>query len=86
MLGSAMGFVHHLGTFLLLAATVLLIVTCISAPVVNDLALMKVELRDSSSSTVTFGTFGYCENNINDSGYVSPSPLPHPPPLTHKNK
>jgi hypothetical protein len=81
----AIGFLHHIGTFLLFSATVLLIITCISAPVVNDLALLKVELGgDNSRSTVTFGTFGYCENNINNSGYVtlslsvSPFPLPKP--------
>jgi len=38
------GFVHHFGTFLLFAATVLLIISCISAPVVRSIALLKVEL------------------------------------------
>jgi hypothetical protein len=83
----ALGFLHHIGTFLLFSATVLLIITCISAPVVNDLALMKVELGgDDSRSTVTFGTFGYCENNINNSGYVNLPPLPPSSPLPPKKE
>ncbi|TAQ88099.1 hypothetical protein B7494_g3557 [Chlorociboria aeruginascens] len=55
---AATGFVHHIGTFLLFAATVLLIITTISAPVVNDIALLKVKLQNSTH--VSFGTFGYC--------------------------
>jgi hypothetical protein len=77
------GFFHHIGTFLLFAATVLLIITCISAPVVHDLALLKVELGGNSAqdhATVTFGTFGYCQNNV-DSQYV---PLPTSP--SNKNE
>lgn len=65
------GFFHHIGTFLLFAATILLIITCISAPVVNDLAILRVDLGDrptSYHSTVTFGTFGWCENNLNGDG------------------
>lgn len=65
------GFFHHIGTFLLFAATVLLIITCISAPVVHDLAILKVDLGNSASSshgTVTFGTFGFCKNNLNGDG------------------
>jgi hypothetical protein len=58
------GFFHHIGTFLLFAATVLLIITCITAPVVNDLSILKVELGGNDRSTVSFGTFGYCQNNV----------------------
>lgn len=66
----ATGFFHHLGTFLLLSATVLLIITCISAPVVHDIALLKVDLgQDKSRGTVSFGTFGYCQN-IDNAPYV----------------
>ncbi|EPE10189.1 ph-response regulator [Ophiostoma piceae UAMH 11346] len=57
------GFFHHIGSFFLLAATVLLIVVSISAPVVNDIALLKVKLSnatDDHRSALTFGTFGYC--------------------------
>ena len=65
------GFFHHIGTFMLFVATVMLIITCISAPVVHDLSLLKVELGDSQSSnhaTVAFGTFGFCINNLNGQG------------------
>ncbi|KAM7204091.1 Actin cortical patch SUR7/pH-response regulator PalI [Rhypophila sp. PSN 637] len=61
------GFFHHIGTFLLLSATILLIVTCISAPVVNNIALLHVDFGDNSRSSffdrtsVNFGTFGWCE-------------------------
>lgn len=63
-----MGFFHHIGTFLLLAATVLLIVTCISAPVVHDIGLLKIQLGTGSArdnTHVSFGTFGACVNYAN---------------------
>ena len=62
------GFFHHIGTFLLLAATVLLIVTCISAPVVHNIALLNVDLGARNSEdhrNVAFGTFGYCVTDPN---------------------
>jgi hypothetical protein len=54
---------HHVGTFLLFAAAVLLLVTTISAPVFGDIAILKVMLTNFSeirNSSVTFGTFGHC--------------------------
>ncbi|KAI0134433.1 pali-domain-containing protein [Xylariales sp. AK1849] len=57
------GFFHHIGSFLLLVATVLLIVTCISAPVVHNLSMLKISLDGEDNDfhpDVTFGTFGYC--------------------------
>jgi len=54
---------HHVGTFLLFAASILLLITTISAPVIKDIAILKVTLTNSSDarhSSVTFGTFGYC--------------------------
>jgi hypothetical protein len=54
-------FIHHIGTFLLLVATALLIVTSISAPVINDIGLLTVNLQDETiGKEVSFGTFGYC--------------------------
>ncbi|KAM5352457.1 hypothetical protein ACJ41O_005180 [Fusarium nematophilum] len=56
-------FIHHFGAFLLFAATILLIVVDITAPVVNDIAILRVDLNSNgagSASEVTFGTFGYC--------------------------
>lgn len=63
------GFIHHIGTFLLLVATILLIITSISAPVVNDIGLLKVKLSNATNdhySEVSFGTFGYCVLNTAD--------------------
>jgi len=57
------GFFHHVGTFLLFAASILLLITTISAPVIKDIAILKVTLTNSSNirhSSVTFGTFGHC--------------------------
>jgi len=60
---AATGFIHHIGTFLLFAASILLLITTISSPVINDISLLKVTLTNQSSirhSSITFGTFGYC--------------------------
>ncbi|KAI1162962.1 pali-domain-containing protein [Nemania serpens] len=76
------GFIHHIGTFFLFAATVLLIVTDISAPVVSDISILKIELGTNSRSsvfrddddnipTITFGTFGYCTSGGANSGCSS---------------
>ncbi|KAF2480314.1 actin cortical patch SUR7/pH-response regulator pali [Neohortaea acidophila] len=56
-----MGFFHFIGVFLLFAASILLLITTISAPVVNDIALLRVHLNNGS--TLNFGTFGYCVLN-----------------------
>ncbi|GKT49067.1 pH-response regulator protein palI/RIM9 [Colletotrichum spaethianum] len=55
------GFIHHFGTFLLLAATILLVITSISAPVVHHISLLTVKLGESSAGNeIKFGTFGWC--------------------------
>jgi len=57
------GPLHWVGVLFILAASILLLITTISAPVINDIALLKVTLTNSSAirhSSVTFGTFGYC--------------------------
>ncbi|TVY64291.1 pH-response regulator protein palI/prr-5 [Lachnellula suecica] len=57
------GFFHHIGTFLLFAAAILLLITTISSPVVNHIGVMKITLSNSTNganSVVSFGTFGYC--------------------------
>jgi len=54
---------HHVGTFLLFAAGILLLVTTITAPVIGDLPILKVMLTnftDIRNSSVIFGTFGHC--------------------------
>jgi hypothetical protein len=55
-------FIHHIGTVLLFVSFVLLIVVTITAPVVNKLSMMTVDLGRNSAGAdqVTFGTFGYC--------------------------
>jgi len=57
------GIFHHVGTFLLFAAAILLLITTITAPVINDISMLKVTLTNRSdvrNSSITFGTFGYC--------------------------
>lgn len=57
------GIFHHVGTFLIFAAAILLLITTISAPVIGDIAILKVMLTnktDIRNSSVTFGTFGHC--------------------------
>jgi hypothetical protein len=54
---------HWVGVFFLLASFALLLVTTVTAPVVGDLAMMKVILTNATQirhSSVTFGTFGHC--------------------------
>lgn len=66
-------FVHLIGSVLLLAATALLIVADISAPVINGLAILKVDLGDNNSAgRVNFGTFGYCVRGTSG-GWVIPN-------------
>ena len=69
------GIVHHIGTFLLFVATILLLITTISAPVVNKIGILKVELANGTSgheSAVTFGTFGHCVLNTKYVYVVTP--------------
>jgi len=78
------GFLHHLGTFLLLSATVLLIITCISSPVVNDIAILRVNYANGRSATnsgpsITFGTFGWCEIRDNAPDRCTSSRLGYSP-------
>lgn len=57
------GIFHHVGTFLLFASAILLLITTISAPVIPDISLLKVMLTNKTDirhSSVTFGTFGHC--------------------------
>lgn len=61
------GFIHHIGSFLLLVATVLLIVTSISAPTVHNLSMLRIEIDGSVANrdnpVITLGTFGWCVQN-----------------------
>ncbi|EMR63686.1 putative ph-response regulator protein [Eutypa lata UCREL1] len=66
------GFIHHIGSFLLLVATVLLIVTSISAPTVHNLSMLRIEIDGSVANrdnpVITLGTFGWCVQNTMASG------------------
>lgn len=53
------GFFHHVGTFFLFSAAILLLVATISAPVVDHIALLKVNLA-GTNEVMSFGTFGSC--------------------------
>jgi hypothetical protein len=55
----ATGLIHHFGSFCLFMATILLIITCISAPVVSHIAMLKVRY-DNNAGNVHYGTFGWC--------------------------
>ncbi|GAA5998055.1 Rim9p [Rhodotorula paludigena] len=78
-----LGF-HHFGTFLLFCATVLLIVSSITSPVVNDIPIIRATIGGSGSSLrANFGVFGYCltQDGQNDActgtqvGYELPAAL-----------
>ncbi|GAA5822349.1 hypothetical protein JCM3770_000529 [Rhodotorula araucariae] len=78
-----LGF-HHLGTFLLFAATILLIVSTITSPVINDMPIARATLNVGTNPIkANFGVFGYClmQNGAADQctrtqvGYQLPSAL-----------
>lgn len=56
------GFFHHIASGLLFLAFVMILVTCISAPVIHQLGLLKVENSQDHAgpTTIYFGTLGYC--------------------------
>ncbi|PQE05236.1 ph-response regulator protein [Rutstroemia sp. NJR-2017a BBW] len=72
---AATGFFHHIGTFLLFASCILLLIPTISAPVINDFGLLKVTLTNQTNghnSSIHFGTWGYCVSHpqsTNDDKY-----------------
>jgi SUR7/PalI family len=56
-------WLHYIGVALIFIAAALLLVTTVSAPVVGDLAILKVLLTNQTDfrhSSVTFGSFGHC--------------------------
>jgi hypothetical protein len=77
---------HYVGVFLLFVSAILLLVTTISAPVVGDIAILKVTLTNSSAlrhSAVTFGTFGHCVLDVapaeTDQDYCYPKTVGYKP-------
>lgn len=73
-----LGLFHHVGALLLLGAAVLLLITSISAPVVNHLSILKVDLQNGD--TVKFGSFGYCilssQGTACTKAHIGYSPVP----------
>jgi hypothetical protein len=57
----ALGFLKHTGSFLLLAGAVLLLISTITSPVVDNLSLMRVYFNEDTQQHASFGTFGYCD-------------------------
>jgi hypothetical protein len=56
-------WLHYIGVALIFISAILLVITTISAPIVGDIAILKVTLTnrtDARASAVTFGTFGHC--------------------------
>ncbi|KAL9127520.1 MAG: hypothetical protein Q9175_007716, partial [Cornicularia normoerica] len=78
---------HWLGVIFLFIAFILLLITTISAPVVRDIAILKVTLANSSSirhSSVTFGSFGHCILDVasaqkTDEDYCYPKSIGYKP-------
>ena len=55
--------VHWIGVGFAFLAAILLFITCVGAPAVNDIGLLKVTLNNASDirrSSVVFGPFGFC--------------------------
>jgi len=56
-------WLHYVGVAFIFISAILLLITTISAPVIADIAILKVTLTNSSNirhSSVTFGSFGHC--------------------------
>lgn len=57
------GIIHYFGVAFLLVSSILLLISSITAPVLKDLAMLKVELTnftDIRNSSIVFGSFGWC--------------------------
>ncbi|MCJ1360484.1 MAG: hypothetical protein MMC33_010489 [Icmadophila ericetorum] len=77
---------HWVGVIFILIAALLLLITTISAPVIGDIAILKVTLTNSSvlrHSSVTFGTFGHCVLDVapaqTDQDYCYPKHIGYQP-------
>ncbi|MCJ1291887.1 hypothetical protein MMC34_003435 [Xylographa carneopallida] len=77
---------HWVGVIFLLSASILLLITTISAPVIGDIAILKVMLTNQSTirhSSITFGTFGHCVLDVapaaTDQDYCYPKSIGYSP-------
>jgi len=80
------GPLHWVGVIFLLISSILLLITTISAPVIGDIAILKVMLTNQSvlrNSSVTFGTFGHCVLDVapaaTDQDYCYPKSVGYSP-------
>ena len=56
-------WLHFIGVACIIISALLLLITTISAPVIGDIAILKVTLTNKTDirhSSVTFGSFGHC--------------------------
>lgn len=75
-------WLHIVGATFILISAILLLVTTISAPVLRDVAIMKVMLvnqTDIRHGSIVFGTFGHCALDVppitTDQDYCSPKTI-----------
>lgn len=50
-------FFHHIGTFFLFVAFILLLIPSISSPVISGISILTVNYGEGD---YTFGSWGYC--------------------------
>ncbi|KAI6374622.1 hypothetical protein MCOR25_003088 [Pyricularia grisea] len=63
---------HKIGTFFLLGAVALLVVTNITAPVVKSISLLRIDINNATTTpdhhpVLVLGTYGYCITNSTSS-------------------
>jgi len=66
-------WLHWIGVLFIFAASILLLISTISAPVIGNISLLKVTLTNSTNirhSSVSFGTFGHCILDVPPVSYV----------------
>jgi len=79
-------WLHTIGVTLIFLSSLLLLITTISAPVVGDIGILKVTLKNQTNirhSSVTFGTFGHCVLDVapvtSDQDSCSPKTIGYKP-------
>jgi len=77
---------HWIGVAFIFVSAILLLITTISAPVIGDIAILKVMLKNQTDirhSSVTFGCFGHCVLDVapvqTDQDYCYPKVIGYKP-------
>jgi len=77
---------HYIGVAFIFIASLLLLITSISSPVIGDIGILKVTLTnrtDARHSSVTFGTWGHCILDVppvtSDQDWCSPKAIGYKP-------